>query len=309
MNRSVALLALTLLGWASMGVAQEQAEPRWPRFSVIPVLFCPTDWAIDSDPVQAEARALAEAMSEIQRHYLQALGRTFVLNELEVVQGRHDRQQYHIIWNGGDIYEDGIEFDGNMEHEVVHELHDRGFPTPPGQDEDGYVVMIFVKGAGGYAGGRELHSANGGWAIVGDWAINSIAGDVPDQRYWWSGRDKQVGAVAHELGHTFDLPHPDAVGMDNGSSLMGAWWDYPRLGFNPWERQRLMEEKGAFFRVIGCKGTRDEPKTQPAPEAPQEGDEPPAATGAVRTSPRPGSEACPDAPAPARPPAASRPAE
>lgn len=99
-----------------------------------------------------------------------------------------------------------------MEAAVVDELHRRGYPTPPAQNESGYSALVFVKGAGGYAGGREFPSADGGWAILGDWAIDSIQGQVPDGAYWWSGRRKQLGSAAHELGHSFGLPHPDAYG-------------------------------------------------------------------------------------------------
>jgi hypothetical protein len=113
-----------------------------------------------------------------------------------VVQANGPKEAYHIIWNGRNIYEDGVEFDGNMEAAVVGELHDRGYPTPPAQNEDGYSALIFVKGAGGWAGGREFPEADGGWAILGDRAIDSIQGQVPEGAYWWSGRRIQTGAAA-----------------------------------------------------------------------------------------------------------------
>jgi hypothetical protein len=220
----------------------------WPDYSVVPILFSPTDWDVNSAEVQDEAASLRTALAEIQQFYGTSLGgRTFRLNALKVVQGFGPKESYAIRWNGNNIYEDGVEFTGNMEHEVVSELHQRGFPTPPAQNESGYSALIFVKGAGGYAGGRELGAGDGGWAILGDWCIDSIQGAVPEGAYWWSGRRLQIGAAAHELGHTFGLPHPDAYNGDWETTVMGEWWNYPNLGFNPWEIQSLWSNKASFF--------------------------------------------------------------
>jgi hypothetical protein len=52
------------------------------------------------------------------------------------------------------------EFDGHVEAAVVGELRDRGYPTPPAHNESGYSALIFVKGAGGWAGGREFLGAH-----------------------------------------------------------------------------------------------------------------------------------------------------
>ena len=81
--------------------------------------------------------------------------------------------------------------------------------------------------------------------------------------YWdnpVAGRDAAVGALAHELGHAFGLPHPD--GRDGGycdnaadqarneTSVMGHWWRYP--GAPAWglcsdEIERL--RRSPFLRV------------------------------------------------------------
>ena len=241
------LLALSLCsGWPA------NATPKfpypWPDYSVVPILFVPTDWSVSGDEVTAEAAALRSALHEIQRFYGDNnTGHTFTLNPLQVVQANGPKEAYHIIWNGRNIYEDGVEFDGNMEAAVVRELHDRGYPTPEAQNESGYSSLIFVKGAGGWAGGREFPEADGGWAILGDWAIDSIQGQVPEGAYWWSGRRIQTGAAAHELGHTFDLPHPDAYGGAWDSTVMGYFWLYPAAGLNDHDRATLLGEKLNFF--------------------------------------------------------------
>ena len=223
----------------------------WPAYSMVPILFVPTDWSVSSAEVQAEAAAIRSAMAEIQQFYATNHGgRTFVLNDLQVVQANGAKEAYGITWGPGNPWDDGVvSVGGSFEAAVVQELHTRGYPTPPGQNEDGYTVLVFAKGAGGWAGGRELTGANGGWAIVGDWCIDSIQGSVAEGAYWWSGRRKQTGAAAHELGHAFGLPHPDSVGGSNTTSVMGNSWDYPTIGLNDYDRSSLATNKSAFFTV------------------------------------------------------------
>ena len=247
------MLAVRLSPLAALlfGASLSAQSYPWPDDSVVPVLFVPTDWSVSSSEVLDEADAIQSAVAEIHQYYGDQLGgRTFRVNELEVVQAWGPKEQYHIKWNGGNIYENGVEFTGNMEAAVVDELHQRGYPTPPAQNEDGYSTLIFVKGAGGYAGGREFGAGDGGWAILGDWCIDSLQNQVVEGQYWWSGRRKQTGAAAHELGHTFGLPHPDAYGGSFSSTIMGNWWDYPTIGFSAWDENFLWTNKDAFFSKL-----------------------------------------------------------
>ena len=69
-----------------------------------------------------------------------------------MAQGAGLAGAYGIRRNGKDPYADGVEIHGNLEEAVVKELYERGYPTPPGQNESGYCVVIFVKGAGGWSG-------------------------------------------------------------------------------------------------------------------------------------------------------------
>ena len=220
--------------------------------SVVPIFFVPTDWSVSGAEVQKEAAALRTAMAEMQDYYGDQLGYTFRLEPLAVVQAQGRKEAYQITWTpGGNIYTDGIVIGPSFEHLVVQELYNRGYPTPPAQNEDGRSALIFVKGAGGWAGGREFPSANGGWAILGDWCIDSIAGDVPEGAYWWSGRRLQIGAASHELGHTFGLPHPPS---NPENLIMGNWWQYPNAGFNSSDRAQLAgPEKKVLFvaRSVG----------------------------------------------------------
>lgn len=227
----------------------------WTSYSVLPIFFVPRDWDVNGAEVQGEANSIRSALGEIQGYYGNKLGRSFDLHELQVIQADGNKEAYGIRWNGRDIYADGIEITGNLEGAVVDELYRRGFPVPPGQNESGYVVVMFVKGAGGWAGGREFGGANGGWAIVGDWCIDSLNGELADWQYGWgSGRGPQTGALAHEIGHAFSFDHPDAYGLGNDTSVMGNWWDYPIIGFNDEDRRRANDEKVPFFcRRVGLR--------------------------------------------------------
>lgn len=242
------LFVLAPSDWAK---ADPLASYPWPKYSVLPILFSPTDWDVNDAEVQEEAAALRTAMAELRSFYGEAFGGgTFRLNDLEIIQGFNAKEAYGIQWNGGDIYTDGVDLVGNVEAAIVEELHSRGFPTPPGQNEDGYNVLIFVKGAGGWAVGRELIDGDGGWGFLGDWAIDSIQGDIPEGDFWWSGRRLQIGAVAHELGHVLGLPHPDSYGGDWSNTFMGEWWNYPNLGLNSWELDFLRTNKAPFFTAV-----------------------------------------------------------
>lgn len=240
-----------------LGEDQQAVTYPWPMYSVVPIFFVPRDWSISSTEVIAEASAIESAMQEIRDYYKTKLGgRTFVLDALQRVQANGFKEAYGITWTpGGNIYTDGIQVAGSFEGAVVSELYGRGYPTPPAQNESGYSAMVFVKGAGGWAGGRELSAGDGGWAIVGDWAIDSLQGapEVAENTYWWSGRRKQSGAVAHELGHSFMLPHPPAG--SESTTIMGNWWDYPTIGFSSSDTNTLLITKAAFFPVADLSPT------------------------------------------------------
>ena len=91
LGRVMALLLALLVISSDVSAAPRFPYP-WPDYSVIPVLFSPTDWDINSPEVQEEAAALRLALREVQEFYGRALGeKTFVLNELEVVQGHHPK--------------------------------------------------------------------------------------------------------------------------------------------------------------------------------------------------------------------------
>jgi hypothetical protein len=186
--------ALCPFVFATIGAAHAAAPYPWPAYSVVPIYFVPQDWDVNSAEVQAEAAALRSAMVEVRQYYARALGgNTFALNDLVVVQANKKKEAYGIQWTGGDIYADGITISDFFVNHLMDELEPRGYPFTGKANINGYAVVIFVKGAGGYAGGNSYApTADGGWAILGDWAIDSLQGQLVEGQYAWrSGRTPQ----------------------------------------------------------------------------------------------------------------------
>jgi hypothetical protein len=214
--------------------------------SVVPILFVPTNWSVDSEEIKTDARELDEAFDEIRVWWDQQLGKTFALHPVQVVQANSDRETYGINWRDPSRrYQDGIDVDGKLWSMVPDELRSREYPV----GSSSYSTPIFVKGAGGRAGGNgNPDGLYGGRAILGDWAIDSIVGRVAAGQYWWSGRNQQMGSIAHEIGHTFLLPHSADVGITpNDHLVMQSWWNFPNVGFDKTDRDLLDNQRNQIF--------------------------------------------------------------
>lgn len=226
-----------------------QAPPPPPpppsAYSVTPVLFVPEPSSFPAGyrptPAQLEedAENIRDAMRRMKTWYAEALGLTTSLkiNELVVMEANGGISAYDIAWpRPQDRYSDGIVL-GNTWGKVLGEVRSRGFT--PGTSSEPRLVLIFCKGAGGFAGGAQWHSSTGGgMAMLGDWCLDSFAGRVPENLSWWSGQRRQFGATTHELGHAVGLPHPDIFNpvtnnRDYPYTVMGAWWDWPTYPVNP----------------------------------------------------------------------------
>jgi hypothetical protein len=211
------------------------------------MFFVPRDWSISSSEVREEARAIYSAMVRIREFYADELdGDTFRMSALYVIQANGYKEAYGITWNGRDIYEDGIELaPGEFPRLMREELQSRGYPAQ-WEDLDGYTAITFAKGAGGYAAGGAAH-LDGGRALLGDWCVDSLQGDLCPGDYWFSGQRKQTGAAAHELGHAFTLKHPDDYGWENSTSIMGNWWHFPYLGLNQYDKDRIRSKRSSYL--------------------------------------------------------------
>jgi len=139
-------------------------------------------------------------------------------------------------------------------------LNDANYPlwTP------GFIHIVFVKGAGGWAGSNMIGENNwpapgpaseGGFGILGDWALDSITGTTNAECFAIYGtacyRDPQRGAVGHELGHAFGLYHA----MEQRGSIMYSWWDFPTTSLMdvPGNDEKSVLRNGSkFFLAQAC---------------------------------------------------------
>lgn len=226
-------------------VAFSSPQPPGP-YTVTPVLFVP-DPASFPAGYQPDAAEIADdlanitlAMARLRVWYAVALGRTTSLRIQPVVYmpANGGLSDYEIFWNDPQRrYRDGITL-GNTWGLVTSEVASRGYG--PGTSSQPRITVIFCKGAGGFAGGAQwFGTTGGGMCMLGDWCLDSLAGRIPPQWWdWWTGREKQTGAIGHEMGHTIGLAHPDAANPVSGNqdypyTIMGAFWDWPDYPANP----------------------------------------------------------------------------
>ena len=131
--------------------------------------------------------------------------------------------------------------------------------------EDDHTKMLWIAhGAGAWAGadsenggidsiaeaGRVPDGDLGGLAVIGDSSLGGyLAGVCPDSgrtgSAWWCSWYTFMGTVAHELGHTWGLPHPDAFLPGFRCADSTAWsnmqchWGFPFDSLLPFEQAHL----------------------------------------------------------------------
>ena len=228
-------------------VGQSSNDPS-AAYTVTPILFVPdaksfpAGYEPDAVEIAEDLANITVAMARLRVWFAMALGQTTSLRIEPVVymSGYGGLADYEIEWTDPERrYRDGITL-GNTWGLVTSEVADRGYG--PGTAAAPRITVIFCKGAGGFAGGAQwFGTTGGGMCMLGDWCLDSLAERIPPQWWdWWTGRDKQTGAIGHEMGHTMGLSHPDAPNPTTGNqdypyTIMGAFWDWPDYPQNPAE--------------------------------------------------------------------------
>ena len=187
----------------------------------------------------------------------------------QVVSGNNDHEWYWCVNQQQGCITD------NFEANVIRELKNKGFPVE--EDWNIYpadkVTWVVAFGGGGYAGGRQ-YPTGGGFSMLGDAGIyaakDGSCGKILDYYYspeepnnikdvcqnTWLPSGKEygfgIGALGHELGHAFGMPHPDGYSgttpQDWEETIMGNHWNYPNTGLLQQDKDILAQS--AFFNVI-----------------------------------------------------------
>jgi hypothetical protein len=115
-------------------------------------------------------------------------------------------------------------------------------------------TLVFAQGGGGWAGAN-LQGDYSGFALVGDWVLEPLSGVREPLAIhcgyatWQCSGGVPKGTVAHELGHSFGLHHPDGY---TGTTIMAWHGDYPTTDFLDHEQKILQESpmlsSGVFVR-------------------------------------------------------------
>jgi len=239
---SLALLLVT--------VAPLAAQAPGPR--VLPVLYLPSDLPLDT----ARLRLQIEAVRHVRAWYAERLGgRSFYADPLVVQRSRHTFAELA-----------GADFQ-NWWPLPEKEFADYGLAW---NDSSRIKLLLLAQGAGAWAGadsenggieseadaGRVDRGWLGGLAVVGDSSLGGIlAGACPTEgdaswrkpeggTEWWCNWNTYRGTIAHELGHTFGVPHPDAFreGFRCDSTVitnMQCHWAWPADSLLPFEAAHL----------------------------------------------------------------------
>jgi hypothetical protein len=245
MLRLALLMLIALLG--ADGDVQRQVQ----HAHVQPVLYLPADEQFSAERLELQV----QAVRDVQAWYAERLnGVTFFAQPLIVQRSAHTFAELA----GNDFQ--------NWWPLPAAEFAGWGMPW---NDSSRMKLLILAQGAGAWAGAdsenggimSEAEAGNvsaghlGGLAVVGDSSIGGILAGIcprdgvaswrrPLGDAWWCSWNTYRGTVAHELGHTFALPHPDAFrpGFRCDSAVvtnMQCHWAWPSDSLLPSEAAHL----------------------------------------------------------------------
>jgi hypothetical protein len=221
---------------ASDAVVVDAAPPPGPDATppakrVVPLYIAATDES-DGD-IAIHVGTYNAIIAGIQGWYTDLLGDPkvgFYAEGVRALRGHHTRAEWEDYGLHGFLYPDGhrtAEGGGcAMYYGAEWELRDGGLLEQAGLPPLGSGDLVYYAingggsngscGAGGYLGASELK------------LLTLAQAHCPSGRKVGGATDcSPVGAVAHELGHGFGLPHgSDRPACTDGPTLMDVWWLY-----------------------------------------------------------------------------------
>jgi hypothetical protein len=235
---------------AALGLTSSPVSAQRDR--VVPILYLPADLPFDAARLPLQAQAVRDA----QAWYASRTGGfAFRADPLIVQRSRHTFAELA----GNDFQ--------NWWPLPAKEFADYGLAW---NDSSHIKLLLLAQGAGAWAGadsenggientgdpGSVPRGGLGGLAVIGDSSIAGIlAGVCPREgtaswqkpeggTAWWCNWNTYRGTIAHELGHTFGLPHPDAFtpGFRCDSTVitnMQCHWAWPVDSLLPFEAAHL----------------------------------------------------------------------
>jgi hypothetical protein len=225
---------------------------------VIPILL----EASDAPPSDTAARVTTygRVLGGIQRWYGEAMGAThqnatFHFESVRVLRSKYTRLQWDDFGENGYLYPNGTRSDPSgtcsMWYAARDELGSGGLLAAAGLPALGTAGVVYLSlataGKNGACGGDGLAAFEGGLHDNfdvrcpdgrHDGCVRTCATPgtpkcdaYPDNTYDCAA----VGAMAHEIGHGFGLPHgQDRIGADQtlcaNKTLMDWWWMYDQGG-------------------------------------------------------------------------------
>ena len=232
---------------STLGAQSLTAGPR-----VIPVFMVPADMTLERRRLELTVRALGM----VREWYSRVLrGPTFAYDPPVVQASRHTFAEF-----AADSFQ------------AWWPLLQAEFKLYGMDWEDDDTKMLWIAhGAGAWAGadsenggidsiaeaGKVVDGDMGGLAVIGDSTLGGyLAGICPDSgrtgSAWWCSWYTFQGTIAHELGHTWGLPHPDAFIPGFRCSDSTAWtnmqchWGFPFDSLLPYEQSHLRSLR--YFR-------------------------------------------------------------
>ena len=248
MPRLHPLLLLAL----ALGQSPAPSPLEAPR--VVPVYYVPRDLDFGREALALQIRAL----DDVRAWYARRLGgQTFRAEPIIVQRSRHTFAELA-----------GADFQNWWP------LPDAEFASygMPWNRQSRIKLLILARGGGAWAGadsenggidsvaqaGRVPKGDLGGLAVIGDSSTSGLlAGVCPRESpepaswrkptggtAWWCNWNTYRGTIAHELGHTWGLPHPDAfrTGFRCDSTAitnMQCHWAWPADSLLPYEATHL----------------------------------------------------------------------